>query len=663
MRRKDFAYHAIEHTMKPVSQTAPHDDFRFSPRPHRAQRIGWRAWSAAAFAEARARNRPILLCITAAWSRWSHLMDEQAYSDDTVQFLIKTEYVPVRVDAAARPDVDRRYNRGGLPTTAFLTPEGELMAGATYIPPQEMRDFLVELADEYRRNRDTIRAKLGALEEKRRAAEAAERAEGGTLAPSIPAETVGFIAAAFDRVNGGLGEAPKFTHTEALGFALEWCQHTLDYDLAALVKHSLDIMALSNLFDREDGVFFRFANDAQWENPEREVMLEENAALVSLYMEAAHVFREDAFRQTGARVLRYLVERLRDPATGAYYGGFFAPDAYYHLPAAQRRAYGETCVDPIIHARENALAAQAFLDAFRTTEDETYCDHAIRLLAHMWQEMWDPQRGMARNWTGLASQTVASSSNETLSARGMAYGWGWLPDQTAVARAFAHAYETTGARAYLDRARAIAEHILRVHYDPASGGFWDTATHNADSAHSAGGEAGAETAAGAAAERGGSQTPLGLLAHRQEVLADTAAAAELLIRLWRLTGNGRYRAVAETALANYAESFRYFGHFGALYGQAVDRLLRPPTRIVVVGARDDPPARALFQQALRVHTPAQITQWLDPARDADLLAALGIAAIDAAPTAIVSSGADEAARAHTPAELAAVFEQVESAGE
>ncbi len=625
--------------MKPVSETAQHEEFRFSPRPHSAGRIPWRAWSAAAFAEARARNRPILLCITAAWSRWSHLMDEQAYSDDTVQFLIKTEYVPVRVDAAARPDVDRRYNRGGLPTTAFLTPEGELMAGATYIPPQEMRDFLVELADEYRRNRDTIRAKLGALEEKRRAAEAAERAADGVPTPAIPAEVVAFITAAFDQVNGGLGEAPKFTHTEALGFALEWCQHTLDYDLAALVKHSLDIMALSNLFDREDGVFFRFANDAQWENPEREVMLEENAALVSLYMEAAHVFREEAFKQTGARVLRYLVERLRDPATGAYYGGFFAPDAYYHLPAAQRRAYGETCVDPIIHARENALAAQAFLDAFRTTEDETYCDHAIRLLAHMWQEMWDPQRGMARNWDGGA------------------YGWGWLPDQIAVARAFGHAYEATGAREYLDRAQTIGTHILRAHHDPASGGFWDTATHNADSAQSAGGEA------GAAAERGGSQSPLGLLAHRQEVLADTAAAAELLIRLWRLTGNGRYHAVAETALANYAESFRYFGHFGALYGQAVDRLLRPPTRIVVVGARDAPQARELFRQALRVHTPAQVTQWLDPASDADLLAALGIAAIDAAPTAIVSSGDAEAARAHTPAELAAVFEQVESAGE
>ena len=595
-------------------------NFRFSPRPNSARLIPWRAWSSEAFAEAQARNRPILLCITTAWSQWSHLMDERAYSDDTVQYLIKTDFVPIRVDAAARPDIDRRYNRGGWPTTAFLTPEGELMAGATYIPVQEMRDFLVELAEEYRKNRDTIREKLDALKEKRRAAEAAEKATDGVLTPAIPAETMAFITGAFDRVNGGLGDAPKFTHTEALHFALAWCQHSLDYNLAALVKHSLDIMALSNLYDREDGVFFRFANDAQWEKPERECTLEENAALVSLYMEAAHVFREDAFTQTGARVLQFMLEKLRDPGSGAYFGGFFAPEEYYDLPAAQRCAFGETCVDPVIHARENALAAQAFLDAFRTTEHTAYRDYASAILDHLWQTMWDAERGVARNWEGTA------------------YGWGWLPDQTAAARAFIHAYEATGVREYLERARSIAAHILRHHHDTATGGFWDSAPHL--------GEA-----------------PLGLLAQRQEVMADTAAAAELLTRLWRLTKIERYRAVAQTALANYAVTFRHFAYFGAPYGLAVDRLLRAPAHIIVTGSRTAPAAQSLYQQALRIHTPAQIVQWLDPKRDSDLLAAHGMAAADSPPMARVYSGSEEEARAASPAALAAIFEQVEPAGD
>ncbi len=625
-----------------MNRASNSSEFRFSPRPNSACDIPWRPWSAAAFAEAQDRNRPILLCITTAWSQWSHLMDERAYSDDTVQYLIKTDFVPVRVDAAARPDIDRRYNRGGWPTTAFLTPEGELMAGATYIPVQEMRDFLVELAQEYRQNRDTIREKLGALEEKRREAEAAEKANDGVLTPAIPAETMGFIGGAFDRVNGGLGEAPKFTHTEALGFALEWCQHTLDYNLAALVKHSLDVMALSNLFDREDGVFFRFANDAQWEDPERECTLEENAALVSLYMEAAHVFRDDSFTQTGARVLRFMVEKLEDPTSGAFAGGFFATEDYYSLPAAQRSAFGETCVDPVIHAKENALAAQAFLTAYRTTEDSTYRDHATAVLSHLWGAMWHPERGMARNWHGTRDSAEACDTVGACDLVVLAYGWGWLPDQTAAARAFAQAYETTGERAYLDRAQAVAAHILRVHHDPATGGFWDSAPGLA-----------------AAWGEGESQTPLGLLAQRQEVMADTAGAAELLIRLWHLTGDDRYRAIAQTALANYAESFRYFGHFGAPYGQAVDRLLRAPTHIVVAGAHSAPMAQALFRQALRIHTPGQIVQWLDWQRDTDLLEAHGIAEAGEFPVAIVFSGGQEEARAASPEELSAIFEQVE----
>ncbi len=631
--------------MSPDSRNAT---FRFSPRPNSADDIPWRTWSAAAFAEAQERNRPILLCLTTAWSQWSHLMDERAYSDDSVQYLIKTDFVPVRVDAAARPDIDRRYNRGGWPTTAFLTPEGELMAGATYIPVQEMRDFLVELAQEYRENRDMIREKLGALEEKRREAEAAERAVDGVLTPAIPAETMGFIGGAFDRVNGGLGEAPKFTHTEALGFALEWCQHTLDYNLAAMVKHSLDIMALSNLFDREDGVFFRFANDAQWEDPERECTLEENAALVSLYMEAAHVFRENSFTQTGTRVLRYLVEKLHDPASGAFAGGFFATEDYYRLPAAQRRNFGETCVDPVIHAKENGLAAQAFLTAFRTTENTAYRDHATAVLSHLWDAMWHPERGVARNWHGdvdpveVGDPVEACDRVEVRDRVGTAYGWGWLPDQTAAARAFAQAYETTGERAYLDRALAVANHILRVHHDPANGGFWDSAPGHT-----------------AAWGDGESSAVLGLLAQRQEVMADTAGAAELLIRLWHLTANDRYRAIAQTALANYADSFRYFGHFGAPYGQAVDRLLRSPTHIVVVGARSARLAQALFRQALRIHTPAQIVQWLDWQRDADLLEAHGIAEAGETPVAMVFSGRNEEARAASPEELSAIFEQVE----
>ena len=105
-------------------------DFRFSPRPNRAQLIAWRSWGAPAFVEAREQDKPILLSISAAWCHWCHVMDETTYSDDAIIDTINRGYIPVRVDSDRRPDINHRYNRGGWPTTvpAIAGGIGDLLA-------------------------------------------------------------------------------------------------------------------------------------------------------------------------------------------------------------------------------------------------------------------------------------------------------------------------------------------------------------------------------------------------------------------------------------------------------------------------------------------------------------------------------------------------------
>src|SRR4051794_21304940 len=58
--------------------------FRFSPRPNRAAEIRWRVWSQAAFDEARASRRPVLLSLAAVWCHWCHVLDETTLSDARV---------------------------------------------------------------------------------------------------------------------------------------------------------------------------------------------------------------------------------------------------------------------------------------------------------------------------------------------------------------------------------------------------------------------------------------------------------------------------------------------------------------------------------------------------------------------------------------------------
>src|SRR4030088_598745 len=108
--------------------------FRFSPRPNRAREITWRGWGDAAFAEARERDVPVLLAISAVWCHWCHVMDETTFSEVGVIDLVNREYVPVRFDNDVRPDINQRYNMGRWPTTACLTRQGGNLTGAACRP-------------------------------------------------------------------------------------------------------------------------------------------------------------------------------------------------------------------------------------------------------------------------------------------------------------------------------------------------------------------------------------------------------------------------------------------------------------------------------------------------------------------------------------------------
>ena len=143
--------------------------FHFSPRPNRAHEIRWRAWGPEAFAKADRERTPVLLAISAVWCHWCHVMDETSYSDPEVIRLINERYVPIRVDNDQRPDVNRRYNMGGWPTTAFLTPDGEILHGGTYVPPQLMREYLPQVADVWRDKRGELTARIAEAEVKARA--------------------------------------------------------------------------------------------------------------------------------------------------------------------------------------------------------------------------------------------------------------------------------------------------------------------------------------------------------------------------------------------------------------------------------------------------------------------------------------------------------------
>ena len=212
-------------------------DFRFSPRPNRAGEIKWRPWGEPAFAEARRLGRPVLLSLSAVWCHWCHVMDETSYSDPRVIAAVNEHFVPVRVDNDRRPDVNRRYNMGGWPTTAFLAPSGDVLTGATYLPPEQMLEALARVNAFFDANRATMHgaARASAATDGERRDRAKSRGRPRALrgragarrgrprrARRHLAEVALQVVRAFDPVHGGLGAEPKFPQPDVYAFMLAY---------------------------------------------------------------------------------------------------------------------------------------------------------------------------------------------------------------------------------------------------------------------------------------------------------------------------------------------------------------------------------------------------------------------------------------------------------
>src|ERR1700704_2577845 len=181
-RREFFSIHASTALVEITGQllrnleSMSEGQFHFSPRPNRAREINWHEWSEGAFDEAGKLDRPILLSISAVWGHWCHVMDETTYSNPGVLDLINREYVPIRVDNDVRPDINQRYNMGGWPSTAFLTGSGDILTGATYLPPDQMADALTKVAGYYRTSQTDIATRV--LEARKRAGSQIARSAG-----------------------------------------------------------------------------------------------------------------------------------------------------------------------------------------------------------------------------------------------------------------------------------------------------------------------------------------------------------------------------------------------------------------------------------------------------------------------------------------------------
>ena len=171
--------------------------------------IAWLPWRAESFARARAEGRPVLLSLAPTWCGHSAEMDSATFADTEVAALVTAHFVAIRVDPDRRPDIAERYSLGGWPTTAFLTPDGDVLGGGTFIERQRLADVLRRVSAAFAQG-SGLRA--------------ARNPPAPAVAPgeiASPEQLIDRIAAAFDPRHGGFGSAPKFPHAAPVRLALQ----------------------------------------------------------------------------------------------------------------------------------------------------------------------------------------------------------------------------------------------------------------------------------------------------------------------------------------------------------------------------------------------------------------------------------------------------------
>jgi len=322
-------------------------------------KVRWLAWEQESFKKAKKEKKLVLLDIFATWCHWCHQMDRLCYQHTGIVKTIHEKFVPIQIDTDKRPDINIRYNMGGWPTTCILTPEGEVVLGATYVPPENMLNFLQE----------GLRRHKGFKPTKRKIT--AEKGAKIQLEP-VSKKVMANLEQAFDPKYGGFGVEPKFTHPHALFFLL----NSKSLLAKKMLVKTLDSMARNELWDMEEGGFYRYAVQQDWSTPHYEKLLEDNMQLALAYLLAYKKFNKPLYRNMVVQTLDFCTEILFNFEEGRYYGSQDADEEYCKLPLRKRKKRLPPSVDRTTYTPAQAQAIITFAAAAKMLKSKKYLQRA-----------------------------------------------------------------------------------------------------------------------------------------------------------------------------------------------------------------------------------------------------------------------------------------------
>lgn len=564
--------------MYETTKSAAKNRLRFEKSPYLLQHaenpVDWYPWGQEAFDAARREDKPIFLSTGYSTCHWCHVMGRESFENPEAARVLNESFISIKVDREERPDVDAIYmaacqalsGSGGWPLSILMTPDQEPFWAGTYLPVRGRGGQLglVELLEEVARLwRGTERRQLLDLGSQV-ARHIARRDESHPASPdrALLRAATGQLSRIFDRQNGGFGGAPKFPQPHDLLFLMAYARREEDQTAWEMAVTTLNQMARGGIFDQIGGGFCRYSTDAGWQVPHFEKMLYDNALLAYAYLEAFARTGRHYYREIACRTLDYALRELRLPGGGFACGqdadssgeegrryllsraevcGVLGKDAgerfcnWYHIPSQGER------VPNLLFEPQYDLAWTYFspycgqLEAYRRRwplhrDDKVVTSWnamMIAALAKAYQVLGEAKYLQAAASARLFLKTRLTAPDGRLYLR-----WrdreaavdGQLDDYAFYCWALLELYQANFSVSCLKEAAELADKMRELFWDGGWGGFFHT-------------PAGGERLIARQKDSCDSAIPSG-----------NAVAALALARLGRLTGEPRFRALAERQL-------------------------------------------------------------------------------------------------------------------
>ena len=642
---------------------------------HADNPVAWRPWGEAALARAQQLDRPILLSIGYAACHWCHVMAHESFEDPATAAVMNELFVNIKVDREERPDIDTIYmtalalfgEQGGWPLTMFCTPEGKPFWGGTYFPPTSRHgrpgfpELLHHVAKIYREERGKVTANseavVAALQDM------SHPQAAGMIAPDAVDRAAATIVREFDPRHGGIGGAPKFPQAPVLNLLWRAYKRSGDQTLRDAVLLTLDKMAQGGIYDHLGGGFARYSTDAVWLAPHFEKMLYDNAQLLELYTDAWQETQRPLYAQRIAETAGWVLREMVNATPPG--GGFSATiDAdsegeegkFYVWSEAEIRALlgdeadlfiaaydvrpdgnweGKTILNRTRDPEPKDAATEARLAAGRQILFEARAARIPPALDDKVLADWNGLMigALARaatvfgrpEWLGAAQAAfrfVVENMTEAGGQGRLHHAWrsgaarhiATLDDYANMCRGALLLFEAAQERDYIARAVSWISVANRDYWDETAGGYYFTATDADDVI--------ARTKN----------------AHDNATPAGNGVMAEVLARLYHLTGDDDYRRRCEALIAAFSGDAAKNPYPHVTLIDAA-QFLAEATQMVVIGDPDDTETRDLVAARNRASLPASVLTIIasSDALDAGHPAA-GKARVDGKATAYVCRG-------------------------